>query len=107
MGVSTVSLARIVAKWTNVLGLHDFAMRVGVALASALADERRFVEATGTFWRDGFSNRTVALAHFWGSHAVGTVALSTSSSIDSRGTCIPISVPQCKTARVVTRGRLL
>jgi hypothetical protein len=37
---------------------------VRVALASALADERRFVEATGPFWRDGFSNTTVALALF-------------------------------------------
>jgi hypothetical protein len=66
MGVSTVSVALIVAKWTNVVRAHDFAKRVRVALASALADVRHFVEATGTFWRDGFSNRTVALALFWG-----------------------------------------
>jgi hypothetical protein len=49
---------------TKVVRAHDFAKRVRVALASALADERRFVEATGPFWRDGFSNTTVALALF-------------------------------------------
>jgi len=62
MGVRTVSLALIVSKWTIVVRVHDFAKRVTVALASGLANERRFVDAIGTFWREGFSNRKVARA---------------------------------------------
>jgi hypothetical protein len=48
--VRTVIVALIVAKWTNDVRVHDFAKRVRVALASALAGERELVEATGTFW---------------------------------------------------------